>query len=50
MKEFVSKNPADILDKTRKIVIAEFEKSDEDVKDGMEISAKGKKFKASQMR
>jgi serine phosphatase RsbU (regulator of sigma subunit) len=31
-------DPGKILDKTRDIVIAEFEKSDEDVKDGMDIS------------
>ena len=30
--------PGKILDKTREIVIAEFEKSDDDVKDGMDIS------------
>jgi tetratricopeptide (TPR) repeat protein len=30
--------PGKILDKTREIVIAEFEKSEEDVKDGMDIS------------
>ncbi|MCE3294857.1 MAG: protein serine/threonine phosphatase [Crocinitomicaceae bacterium] len=38
VKEFSLKKPSDILDKTREIVIAEFEKSDEDVKDGMDIS------------
>jgi hypothetical protein len=31
-------SPNEILDKTREIVIAEFEKSDQDVKDGMDIS------------
>jgi serine phosphatase RsbU (regulator of sigma subunit)/tetratricopeptide (TPR) repeat protein len=31
-------NPAKILDKTRELVVAEFEKSEEDVKDGMDIS------------
>jgi serine phosphatase RsbU (regulator of sigma subunit)/Tfp pilus assembly protein PilF len=31
-------DPGEILDKTREIVIAEFEKSDEDVKDGMDIA------------
>jgi serine phosphatase RsbU (regulator of sigma subunit) len=30
--------PGKILDKTRELVIAEFEKSDDDVKDGMDIS------------
>ena len=38
LKEFSLTNPADILDKTREIVVTEFEKSDEDVKDGMDIS------------
>ncbi len=38
VKEFSLKKPAEILNKTREIVIAEFEKSDEDVKDGMDIS------------
>jgi serine phosphatase RsbU (regulator of sigma subunit) len=38
VKEFSLKNPAEILNKTREIVVAEFEKSDEDVKDGMDIS------------
>jgi serine phosphatase RsbU (regulator of sigma subunit) len=31
-------DPGQILDKTREIVIAEFEKSEEEVKDGMDIS------------
>ncbi|PIQ16193.1 MAG: hypothetical protein COW67_04300, partial [Flavobacteriales bacterium CG18_big_fil_WC_8_21_14_2_50_32_9] len=31
-------DPGKILDKTRKIVISEFEKSEEDVKDGMDIA------------
>jgi len=31
-------DPGDILNKTREIVIAEFEKSEEDVKDGMDIA------------
>ena len=31
-------DPGKILDKAREIVIAEFEKSDEDVKDGMDIA------------
>lgn len=38
VKEFSLKNPADILDKTREIVVEEFERSEEDVKDGMDIS------------
>jgi len=38
VREFGLNDPGKILDKTREIVIAEFEKSDEDVKDGMDIS------------
>ncbi|MCE3297283.1 MAG: hypothetical protein K0R65_2997 [Crocinitomicaceae bacterium] len=38
VKEFGLKLPGEILDKTREIVISEFSKSDEDVKDGMDIS------------
>ncbi len=38
LKEFSLSNPAQILNKTREIVVAEFEKSHEDVQDGMDIS------------
>ncbi|MBK7130983.1 MAG: tetratricopeptide repeat protein [Crocinitomicaceae bacterium] len=38
VKEFGITNPAEILNKVREIVISEFEKSDEEVKDGMDIS------------
>jgi serine phosphatase RsbU (regulator of sigma subunit) len=38
INEFGITNPGEILDKTRDIVIHEFEKSDEEVKDGMDIS------------
>ncbi|MBI2259473.1 MAG: tetratricopeptide repeat protein [Flavobacteriia bacterium] len=38
VREFGLTFPNMILDKTREIVIEEFEKSDEDVKDGMDIS------------
>jgi serine phosphatase RsbU (regulator of sigma subunit) len=38
VREFGLTDPAKILDKTREIVISEFEKSDDDVKDGMDIS------------
>ena len=38
VREFGLSDPGKILDKTREIVIAEFEKSDENVKDGMDIS------------
>ncbi len=37
-KEFGLKTPAEILNKTRDLVIEEFEKSDEEMKDGMDIS------------
>ncbi len=37
-------DPGKILDKTREIVIQEFEKSDEDVKDGMDIALCSLKF------
>lgn len=45
VREYNKDLPGEILDKTREIVIQEFEKSDEDVKDGMDIglcSLKGK--------
>jgi len=38
VREFGLRTPAQILDKTRELVIKEFEKSDEEVKDGMDIS------------
>lgn len=38
VREFGLSDPGEILDKTRDIVITEFEKSDEEVKDGMDIS------------
>ena len=38
VREYGLTNPAEILNKTREIVVQEFEKSDEDVKDGMDIS------------
>ena len=38
VREYGLKEPAKILDKTRDIVIQEFEKSEEDVKDGMDIA------------
>lgn len=38
VREFKLKSPGDILDKTRQLVIETFEKSAEDVKDGMDIS------------
>ncbi len=38
VREYGLTEPGDILSKTREIVIAEFEKSEEDVKDGMDIA------------
>jgi ligand-binding sensor domain-containing protein/serine phosphatase RsbU (regulator of sigma subunit) len=38
VREFKLTKPNEILDKTRELVIQEFAKSDEDVKDGMDIS------------
>lgn len=38
VREYGLTAPGKILDKTREIVIAEFEKSEEDVKDGMDIA------------
>jgi serine phosphatase RsbU (regulator of sigma subunit)/TPR repeat protein len=48
VREFDLSDPADILEKAREIVIQEFEKSEEDVKDGMDIalcSLEGMKLK-----
>lgn len=41
VREYGLTDPGQILDKTREIVIQEFEKSDEEVKDGMDISLCG---------
>jgi serine phosphatase RsbU (regulator of sigma subunit) len=38
VREFNLTDPAQILNKTREIIISEFEKSDDEVKDGMDIS------------
>ncbi len=38
VREFGLSDPGEILDKTRELVIQEFEKSEEEVKDGMDIS------------
>lgn len=38
VREFGLREPGRILDKTREIVISEFEKSEEDVKDGMDVA------------
>jgi serine phosphatase RsbU (regulator of sigma subunit)/tetratricopeptide (TPR) repeat protein len=38
LREFGLKDPGKLLDKTRELVIEQFEKSEEEVKDGMDIS------------
>jgi serine phosphatase RsbU (regulator of sigma subunit) len=38
VREFALTQPGEILDKTREIIVKEFEKSAEDMKDGMDIS------------
>lgn len=38
VREYKLSKPSEILDKTREIVVNEFEKSEEDVKDGMDIA------------
>lgn len=38
VREFGLKEPAEILDKTAKLVIENFSKSEEDIKDGMDVS------------
>ncbi len=38
VREFGLTNPNEILDKTREIILQEFEKSDEDIQDGMDIA------------
>lgn len=45
VREYGLVQPGEILDKTRELVIEEFEKSDEDVKDGMDISLVAMNFK-----
>lgn len=38
VKEFSLSKPGEVLDKTREIIVEEFEKSDEEVQDGMDIA------------
>jgi len=45
VREFALTQPAHILDKAREIIIREFEKSEEEVKDGMDISLCALNFK-----
>ncbi|HEY9082729.1 MAG TPA: tetratricopeptide repeat protein [Vicingaceae bacterium] len=47
VREYGLTEPGKILDKTREIVIQEFEKSDDDVKDGMDITLCSLKFNVS---
>ncbi|MDQ3192921.1 MAG: tetratricopeptide repeat protein [Bacteroidota bacterium] len=50
VREFNLKTPGEILDKTTELVIEQFEKSDDDVKDGMDIALcciKGNKLQFS---
>ncbi len=47
VREYGLTEPGKILDKTREIVIQEFEKSDDDVKDGMDIALCSLKFNVS---
>jgi len=49
VREYGITDPGKILDKTREIVIDEFEKSDEEVKDGMDISLCALNLKTQQM-
>jgi len=45
VREYDLTNPGEILDKTREIVIQEFEKSEDELKDGMDISLAALNFK-----
>lgn len=45
VREYGLTNPGEILDKTREIVIQEFEKSEDELKDGMDISLAALNFK-----
>ncbi|MCW8940752.1 MAG: SpoIIE family protein phosphatase, partial [Flavobacteriales bacterium] len=45
VREYGLTNPSEILNKTREIVISEFEKSEEDVRDGMDIALCSIKYK-----
>lgn len=48
VREFSLMNPSEILDKTRELVIEQFEKSESEVKDGMDISMISMKQKANE--
>ncbi len=45
VREYGLTNPSEILNKTREIVISEFDKSEEDVRDGMDIALCSIKYK-----
>ncbi|MEX1000797.1 MAG: tetratricopeptide repeat protein [Crocinitomicaceae bacterium] len=47
VREFELTDPGQILDKTREIVISEFEKSEEEVKDGMDIALCSLRFESN---
>lgn len=49
MKEFGIKSPSKILDKTRELVIETFERSESEVKDGMDISLCALNLKSMEM-
>lgn len=50
VREYGLSQPNEILDKTREIVIQEFEKSEEDVNDGMDISLCSVDFETNQLQ
>ena len=50
VREFGIKEPGKILDKTREIVISEFEKSDDEVKDGMDVSIASVSLKSMKLK
>jgi hypothetical protein len=50
VREYGLTNPSEILNKTREIVIQEFEKSDEEVKDGMDIAICSLKFEVKGLK
>mgnify|MGYP000294621101 CR=1 FL=1 len=50
VREFALNNPAEILDKTREIVLEEFQQHDSSVKDGMDISLALINFKTNELQ
>ena len=49
LREFGLRDPGYLLDKTRELVIEQFEKSEEEVKDGMDISLCSLNYKTNQL-